>query len=231
MVGVASYHIARTAVEHRRLASGSLSRDDFLEDESYENYHLLGYLISGLLMVIGATLTFKLITPLGWTDYYSILIDAAILTFISTGIILSWIDISLKLLPSKIIYIGGGATLALLIAATAVSANWSLLIPMAVGGVFFFLFYFLIWFWKPGAFGFGDVRLSFFIGATLAFLSVPSAFVGFSSSWILALVGISVGAIFGTINRKTQIAFGPWMILGAFVGIFWGSPIVTLMAL
>ena len=229
LVGVGSYYIARTAVEGRRLTAGELSREDFLEDDAEENRHLLNYMISGLAMVIGSMLTFSLVRPLGWTDYYSLLIDAAILVFIATGIALSWVDFELKLLPSKMIYTGGGATLALLVAAAAVSGNWVLLLPMAMGGMLYFLFYFLIWFWKPGAFGFGDVRLSFFIGATLAFLSPSSAFVGFAAAWILALVGIGIGAAFGMIGRKTQIAFGPWMVLGAVVGLFWGAPIVNLL--
>ena len=231
LVGVGSYYIARTTVEGRRLAAGELSREDFLEDDGEENRHLLNYMISGLFMVIGSMLTFSLVRPLGWTDYYSLLIDAAILVFLSTGIALSWIDFELKLLPTKMIYIGGGATLALLLAAAAVSGNWSLLIPMAVGGVFYFLFYFLIWFLQPGAFGYGDVRLSFFIGATLAFLSPASAIVGFAAAWILALIGIGIGTAFGMIGRKTQIAFGPWMVLGAIVGLFWGAPIVAMLAL
>ena len=231
LVGVSSYKIARTVIEGKVLAAEGLSREDFLDDEIEENRHLMGYMLSGLLMVLGSILTFRLVAPIGWTDYYSLLIDAAILVFIAVGITLSWIDLELKILPTRIIAVGGWTTLALLVAAAAVSGNWGLLIPMAVGGLFYLLFYFLIWFWKPGAFGFGDVRLSFFIGATLAFLSPASAVVGFVAAWILALFGIGIGAAFGTITRKTQIAFGPWMILGALVGLFWGAPIVTLLAI
>lgn len=231
LVGVGSYYIARTIIDSRRLEAGGLSREDFIEDDAEENRHLLNYMISGLAMVISSMLTFNLVRPLGWTDYYSLLIDAAILVFLAVGISLSWIDFELKLLPTKLIYIGGGITLALLIGAAAVSNNWSLLIPLAMGGALYFLFYFLIWFWKPGAFGYGDVRLSFFIGATLAFLSPSAAFVGFAAAWILALVGIGIGATFGMIGKKTQIAFGPWMVLGAVVGLFWGAPIVTMLSI
>lgn len=231
IVGLASYHLARMVIRDRVLVAGAPDQETFVENEIEDNRHLLGYLISGVLMMLSALLTFNLVRPMGWGDHYSLLIDAGILLFVAVGITLSWIDIELKLLPSNLIYWGGGLTLALLVGAAATRNGWELLIPMAVGGLFYLLFYFLIWFWKPGAFGFGDVRLSFFIGATLAFLSPSAAVVGFAAAWILALVGIGIGAAFGTITRKTQIAFGPWMILGALVGAFWGAPIVTLLTI
>lgn len=231
LVGVVSYSIARSTIERYKLADGGLSHEDFLEDTVEENGHLLKSMASGLAMVLFAMLTFNLVSPIGWNDYYSLLIDAAILTFLVTGLILSWIDFELQILPTRIIHTGGIITLALLLAAAVVTAHWSLILPMAVGGAFFFLFYFLIWFLKPGAFGMGDVRLSFYIGATLAFLSPTSAVVGFAAPWILALLGIGIGAAFGMIGRKSHIAFGPWMILGAVVGIFWGAPIVAMLTL
>lgn len=230
LVGMASYHLARVTIATRRLAAGEqVSEEGIEEDAAKENHHFFGYAISALAMALLTRLTFDLVTPMGWTDHYALILNAAILLFLATGLTLSWIDIELHILPTNIIYWGGGATLALLIAAAATNGGWSLLIPMAIGGFFYLVFYGLIWFWRPNDFGFGDVRLSFFVGAFLGFLSPDAAFVGFAAAWILALAGICIAAVFGMISSKTQIAFGPWMILGAVVGLFWGGPIVAMV--
>lgn len=233
-LGVASYHLARIFVEERRVAAGALPSlgNDFLEeDTATENRNTLGYILSGLLMALGMVLTHNLVTPIGWNDYYALLLNGAIMLFLAVTLTLAWIDGETQILPTKLIYWGGGASLLLLIAAAAVNGGWSLLIPMALGGVMYFLFYFLIWWFAPRAFGFGDVRLSFFLGAFLAFLSPSSAFVGFVAAWILALVAILIGAAFGMVKGNIKIAFGPWMVLGAFIGLFFGDSIVTLLAL
>ena len=233
-LGIASYHMARIFVEERRVAAGALPTlgNDFLEEDAeVENKHTLGYIVSGLLMALGMVLTHNLVTPISWNDYYALLLNGAIMLFLSVTLTLAWIDGETQILPSKLIYWGGGASLALLVAAAAVNGAWSLLIPMAIGGAMYFLFYFLIWWLAPRAFGFGDVRLSFFLGAFLAFLSPSGAFVGFVAAWILALVAILIGSIFGMVKGNIKIAFGPWMILGAFVGLFFGDSIVTMLAL
>jgi len=233
LLGLAVYHAARMVIEQQKVAAGALPTSGQFVEESAEDEsrHTLGYIVSGLLIVIGVLLTNNLVAPLGIGDIYGLLLNGAVVLFLAVGLMLSWIDAELQKLPSKIIYFGEGAVLAMLVGAAITKGSWELLIPMAFGGVMYFLFYFLIWFLKPSAFGFGDVRLSFFIGATLSFLSPASGFVGFAAAWILALVGIIIGMIFGTVKSDAKIAFGPWMVLGAAVGLFYGGPIVTMMAL
>lgn len=230
LLGIGCYHIARTEVEARRIAAGGLPRQELFEDVAEDNRHTLGYLISGVAMGLGAVLTFNLVAPMGWTDYYALLLDGGIILFLAMGLTLIWIDAETKILPSKIIYAGGIGTLALFAAAAISRGGWELLIPMAIAGVFYFAFYGVIWFWAPRALGFGDVRLSFFIGAALGFLSIEAAFVGFALPWMLATLAVAIAWPFGTINSKSSIAFGPWMILGAFIALFWGRPIVAMIA-
>lgn len=234
VLGIASYHTARIFIEQRRVAAGALPTmgSEFIEEDTdTENKHTLRYISSGLVMALGMVLTNNLVSPLGWTDLYALLLNGAIMLFLSVILALAWIDGDTQILPSKLIYWGGGASLALLIGAAAVSNNWALLIPMAVGGIMYFAVYFAIWWFAPRAFGFGDVRLSFFIGAFLSFVSPSAGFVGFVAAWLLALVAILIGSVFGMVKGNIKIAFGPWMVLGAFVGLFFGSPIVTMLAL
>lgn len=231
LIGLGSYHYAQRVIGRIKLESGDLPKLDLFEDSLEETRHTLGYCISGLLMAIGTMLTMNLVMPMSSTDFYAMFIDAAIIILLAMGITLTWIDLETKILPSKIIYWAGGGALALLIGSVFFNNGWSLLIGMAVGGMMYFLFWFLLWYWFPQGFGFGDVRLSFILGAFLGFLSPISAVVAFVAIWVIPLVFIILGMIFGIIGDKTKIAFGPWMILGAFVGLFWGGPIVMMLNL
>jgi len=234
-LGLAVYHAAYLVIDGYKVRAGHLpSVGEFVEESTDdENRRTIGYILSGLLMVLGAILTNNLVSPFGFGDTYGLLLNGGIMLFLAVGLTLSWIDAETQMLPSKLIYLGGGSVLALFAAAAISQGGWSLLIPMAVGGAMYFLFYFLIWFLKPSAFGFGDVRYSFFVGAAVSFLSPGAGFVGFAAAWILALAGIIIGTIFGTVSLKgnTKIPFGPWIFLGAVVGIFYGGPIVTMLAL
>ncbi len=234
-LGIGAYYLSQRSIALRKIQASGLSNLDTtgysVDDVKEDNRDTINYLISGFLMVIVALLTIGLVRPMGWFDHYALLIDGGILLFFATGLALTWVDLELKILPSSMIYWGGTLSLMLFIGAAATKGvgGWSLILPMTFGGVMFFLFYFLIWFWFPTAFGMGDVRLSFFVGAFLSFLSIPAAFAGFAAIWIFALIGILIGAIFGMIAKNSQIPFGPWMILGALFGTFWGEPIVRMV--
>ena len=79
----------------------------------------------------------------------------------------------------------------------------------------------VIW---PGGMGFGDVKLAGVLGLFLGFLGWPTLGVGM-------FAGFLAGGIFGVAlmlagrGRKAAIAFGPWMLLGAWVGILGGPAI------
>jgi leader peptidase (prepilin peptidase) / N-methyltransferase len=74
---------------------------------------------------------------------------------------------------------------------------------------------------KREGIGYGDVKLLGMTGAILGWRSVaPTIFVG---SVIGAVVGIVVMLMSGT-GRKTEIAFGPWLSVGAVIYIFGNLP-------
>lgn len=81
---------------------------------------------------------------------------------------------------------------------------------------------------KGNGMGMGDVKLAIFIGL---FLGFPNTVVAFYIAFI-------VGAIFGLIlmifkkeTKKSQIPFGPFMILGTLTAWWWGEKIVELVRL
>jgi leader peptidase (prepilin peptidase)/N-methyltransferase len=80
--------------------------------------------------------------------------------------------------------------------------------------------------WKGGM-GLGDVKLAGVLGLYLGYSGWGALAVGSIGAYFL-------GGIFGLVlillhktTRKSGIPFGPWMVLGAWVGILFGNLIWT----
>ena len=86
-------------------------------------------------------------------------------------------------------------------------------------------FFFLIWLISRGKWvGFGDVKLVFLIGLFLGFPNVLVAL--FLSFFIGAIMGIGL-IILGKKNLKSQVPFGPFLVMGTFIALFWGREIIN----
>lgn len=72
--------------------------------------------------------------------------------------------------------------------------------------------FFLILFFAPASFGGGDVKLSVAVGY---YLGAEKWFYSFAVAVFLAGAVIVGKYIFGKINREEEIAFGPYLCLGA----------------
>ena len=71
----------------------------------------------------------------------------------------------------------------------------------------------------------GDVKLSGLIGGFLGWLGWSQVILGiFAGFAIHALIGI-VLMVTKRADRKTEFAFGPWMILGAVIGAMFGPAV------
>lgn len=83
-----------------------------------------------------------------------------------------------------------------------------------------------IWLLTGGrAMGFGDVKLAPVLAATLGWVGVSSALVGLLAAFVL---GGGVGLVLmltGRARRGSHIAFGPFLLLGALIGLLWGEPL------
>jgi leader peptidase (prepilin peptidase)/N-methyltransferase len=71
--------------------------------------------------------------------------------------------------------------------------------------------------------GMGDVKLAFFMGLFLGFPHILVAlFVAFLTG---AIIGVGLIALKKK-KLKSEIPFGPFLIFGTFVALFWGNEIV-----
>jgi len=143
------------------------------------------------------------------------------------SVALAIIDIETHTLPNRIVlpaYIVGAA---LLLASSILSGDFAPLLRAGIGLAALWAVYALMRIVYPKGMGFGDVKLAGVIGMYLGWSGWGALVVGSFAAFVLGgLFGIGVILIRrGT--RKTAIPFGPWMLLGAWIGILFGSRITA----
>jgi len=139
------------------------------------------------------------------------------------GVLLTIVDFRVQRLPDPLTLPLAGAALALLGIVAFVpehAGDWltALYGALALGGGFFLLF--LI---NPGGMGFGDVKLALGLGAVLGWYGWATVMLGTFAAFLFG--GLYGGALVvgRRAGRKTAIAFGPFLIAGAFVGLLIGA--------
>jgi len=93
----------------------------------------------------------------------------------------------------------------------------------AIGAAAFFLLIVLISHEKW--MGIGDVKLAFLMGL---FLSWPNILVALFLAFLIgAIIGVGL-IIFGKETLKSEIPFGPFLVTGTFLALFWGEKMVDI---
>lgn len=101
--------------------------------------------------------------------------------------------------------------------------QWEYILSLLATACLCALPFFLIVFLSRGQWmGFGDVKLAFFMGMVLGLHAYLAIFVGVISGAIIGLALIATGKA----GMKTVIPFGPFLILGTLVVLFWGQAIL-----
>jgi leader peptidase (prepilin peptidase)/N-methyltransferase len=160
-------------------------------------------------------------TGLAWWTLPAFLYLAAV------SVALAAIDLDLKRLPDRIVLPSIAVGVVLLAIANFGSGDWWMLVRAVTGAAVLFLFYFALVMAYPRGMGFGDVKLAALLGLYLGWTGWDALIVGAFSAFLFGGL-FSIGLlIFRTANRKTAIPFGPWMLLGAWIGILFGHTIAT----
>ena len=132
-------------------------------------------------------------------------------------------DITCGRIPNRIVYSTAGGSILAMLAVSAADGSWSLLGGALVAAVLGSAFVGVIHLVRPDGMGMGDVRLAALVGLMA----------GWTGSWYVAallalLVGFAAGSIAGIgkmlvrrTGMRTQIRFGPYLVLGALVVMLW----------
>jgi leader peptidase (prepilin peptidase)/N-methyltransferase len=161
---------------------------------------------------------------LGWEWLLCLL-----LPLVPVGTLLGIVDHRTRLLPSIVVL---PATLAALVyggirwattgdADELVRGVLSLLIVRTV--------FWVLWFVRQAGMGFGDVRLSALLGCSLGYAGGGTLLIGLYSAFLLFAVP---GLVIALARRDRSVLkkarpFGPYLLVGAWLGIVVGDPLVT----
>ena len=137
------------------------------------------------------------------------------------GVALAVIDWRTRLLPTKLIAPSYVIVILLAAAAAWQQGDWQHLAMagwgwLVAGGTFFAL-----WFIYPKGMGYGDVRLSGILGIALGWLGWGELLTGVYAGFLLGGVGGLLLSLLRIVDRKAY-PFGPFMLVGALVGVLAG---------
>lgn len=151
----------------------------------------------------------------------------AFLYLAAISVALAMIDLDTHTLPNKILLPAYPVGAVLLTAAALLAGEPERLLSAVIGAGALFGLYLALALISPGGMGLGDVKLAGVLGLYLGYLGWAPLVVGAFGAFLL-------GGVFGLIlmvtrraGRRSSIPFGPWMLLGAWIGAFFGDPIAS----
>lgn len=162
--------------------------------------------------------------PTAWWLPTALVLTAFLyLAAISAALIL--IDLEHHRLPNVIVmpaYIVGAAILG---GASIAAGDLNAVLRAAIGMSALFAAYLAVTLIRPGGMGFGDVKLAGVLGLYLAWCGWGQFAVGVFAAFLLGGLYSIALLLARRANKKTAIPFGPWMIIGAWIGISLGAPV------
>lgn len=152
-------------------------------------------------------------------------VSVAFLYLAAISIALALIDLDTHRLPNAIVLPAYPVLLVLFAVATLFGAPVHDLIRAVIGGAALFAFYFLLRLVRSGGMGGGDVKLAGVLGLALGWVGWGALVVGAFAAFVFGGIAGIVVILSGRGSRKSAIPFGPWMLIGAWVGILAGESV------
>ncbi|KAA9110954.1 prepilin peptidase [Microbacterium rhizomatis] len=149
----------------------------------------------------------------------AILVIFAFAVFAVLGVVLAVIDIRTHRLPNRLVLPGYPVAIALFTTACVAGAPWLSLLRAVIAMGALFGFYLGLRLLSRSGLGGGDVKLAGLIGLHLGWLGWAELAIGAVAAFVLGgLYAVSLLTV-GRADRRTRVAFGPWMLVGAWIGI------------
>lgn len=149
----------------------------------------------------------------------------AYVVFAGASIVLTLVDIRIRRLPDAIVVPTFAAVLVLFLAAALTAGDPTPLLRALGGATIAFAGYLLVSLASRGGMGFGDVKLAAVVGLATAWTAWSAVIVATVSAFVLAgVLGLVLLAL-RRAGRDASVPFGPWMLVGAWIGILAGPAI------
>ena len=163
--------------------------------------------------------------PLAWQG--SLWPLPAFLYLAAVSIALAAIDLDTFRLPFWIVVPSWWVAGVLLGGAALLLGHPGAILRMLLGGLAYWGLYRLLHLIYPGGMGYGDVRLAGLLGMYLAWLDWGALVVGGFAAVLAGGVGGVAVLVAQRTGLKTQIPYGPYLLAGAWIGIFWGQALMS----
>ncbi len=138
----------------------------------------------------------------------------------AVAVALAFIDLAHRRLPDMLTLASYPVAIAALGAATPVVRNGaSHLVHAFIGLACASAFYLVLALIYPAGIGWGDVKLSGLLGLYLGWIGPAALVIGLAAGFVLAAVAGAGLIVAGKSTRKSQIAFGPFMLAGTIAVI------------
>lgn len=167
--------------------------------------------------VVGALVGALVGGRLGWS--WALLV---LLPLVPVLIALALVDWRTHLLPTRLVWPATVATALLAVVAGLVGGDTDDLVRAGLGFVVAYGAYYALWWIYPKGLGFGDVRLAGLLGLALGYLGWAEVSLGLYAGFLLGGVGGGLLALLRVVERRA-LPFGPFMVLGALLGVVWGQ--------
>ncbi|MEV4667770.1 prepilin peptidase [Microbacterium sp. LWO12-1.2] len=152
-------------------------------------------------------------------DLRTVLVALAHLALVGIGVWLIVIDARTHRLPNRIVLPTLAGLLMLVLLDAVVAGGTLSLVRALLGALILGGFYAVLRLVSPAGMGGGDVKLATVIGLLLGWHGWQELAVGAASAFVLGAFYALMLIVLRRADGKTRIAFGPWMIAGAVVGI------------
>ncbi len=147
----------------------------------------------------------------------------------AVGAALTFIDLDVHRLPDLIVLPSYPIAFVLLLVPTVVTGQWGALLRGVLAGLALFVGYLVLALVSPGGggLGLGDVKLAGVLGLLLGWVGWGPAIVSVLAAFVIGGVIALILLLARRASRSSHIAFGPSMILGAWVALLFPVMVIT----
>ncbi len=147
----------------------------------------------------------------------------AFLVLAAAAVLLAVVDLQHRLLPNRVLVPAFGAGAILLTGAAALEGDWSPLLRAGLGAVVLFAVFLVLALVSPRSLGMGDVKLAGLLGLFLGWVGWGAVVLGAAAGFIVQAVVALLLLAGRRIGLRSELPFGPAMLLGAALAIAAGD--------
>jgi leader peptidase (prepilin peptidase)/N-methyltransferase len=153
----------------------------------------------------------------------------ALVPLVPVGVALAVVDWHTRLLPSRIVLPATAYVVVVGLVLWGASGDHDDVLRAAVGLLVARSAYWLLWFIHSAGMGFGDVRLAALLGFALGHAGWSELLVGMYAGFLVfGVPGLVLALVrWDRSLLRTAFPFGPFMLVGALVGLLAGPPLLA----